>query len=151
LADSVAFEIPPAPVTIIGMDDTYAQVIDGDATLEDLKRAKDEFWSKMKSFLGKVPFARDAVALFYLIKDPSVSFGLRSSAVLALLYFIAPVDFVPDAIPLAGLVDDGLVIAAAMTVLSDVLSPFRGKADEWLARGAKPEPEVVKSIEVEQH
>ncbi|MCC7509231.1 MAG: DUF1232 domain-containing protein [Planctomycetes bacterium] len=136
------------------MADRYSTVLERDATLDDLKRAKEEFWSKLKSAMGKVPFARDAVALYYLIKDGKVPFSLRGTAVLALLYFISPLDFVPDTIPIIGFVDDAMVVATAMSVLADVLTPFRGKADDWLKKGAKPEPEepeVIKSVEVQQH
>ncbi|MBK8207828.1 MAG: DUF1232 domain-containing protein [Planctomycetes bacterium] len=136
------------------MDNRYSTVLERDATLEDLKRAKDEFWGKLKSAMGKVPFARDAVALYYLIKDGKVPFSLRGTAVLALLYFISPLDFVPDTIPIIGFVDDAMVVATAMSVLADVLTPFRGKADVWLKKGAKPEPdepEEIKSVQVQQH
>jgi uncharacterized membrane protein YkvA (DUF1232 family) len=137
-------------VTMTGMDDRYSEVLDRDATLDDLKEAASGFWGKLKAFMGKVPFARDAVALYYFIIDPKADFGLRGTAALAILYFISPLDFVPDVIPIAGMADDAMVIATAISVLAKALTPYRDKAEDWLERGGKPEPEVVKEIEVVQ-
>jgi len=122
------------PVTPI-----FEPTIDSQAKPEDLKQAKAEFWAKMKRFAGKVPFAKDAVALYYFITDPAVGLVFKGAAVAALLYFISPADVIPDAIPLAGFMDDAGVIAAVMSLLGSQLKPYKDRASEWLKRGQTPE------------
>lgn len=123
-------------------------VFDREATVEDLREAKTRFWQKMRDYAGKLPFAREAVALFYYVKDPRVALAAKGVGVLALLYFIWPADVVPDAVPLVGLLDDAGVIAGAVAALSAVLGPYKEKATEWFKRGARPEPEEVRECEV---
>lgn len=114
----------------------YDSVFEDEASADDLKNAKKNFWIKMKRFAGKVPFAKDATALFYLVKDPRISLSVKSTAVLALLYFISPVDLIPDTIPLAGFLDDAGVIAAAISMIGPLLTPYKERADDWFAKGA---------------
>lgn len=128
---------------------TIAKIIQGVASLEDFAKAKGGFWSKLKETLKKFPAAREAVALFHFVSDPDVSFGLKSAAILALVYFISPVDIVPDAIPLAGLIDDGMVLMAAVTSLAATIGPYRERAEETLRGGPLPEKEVVIPVEVQ--
>jgi uncharacterized membrane protein YkvA (DUF1232 family) len=123
-------------------DTHWSRILSGTATQDDVKRAKAGFWAKLKKFLGRIPFTRDVVALYYLVADPRVDLGIKAAAVLALLYFISPIDVVPDAIPGAGMMDDAAVITAAITALAPLLAPYRGQADDWLA-GEKKEEEVL--------
>ncbi|MCF6228064.1 MAG: DUF1232 domain-containing protein [Planctomycetes bacterium] len=125
-------------------------VFDEDITIDDLKKAKAGFWIKMKAFVRKIPFAKDAVALYYLIRDPKMAFAAKSTAAVALLYFISPIDLVPDAIPLAGLLDDAAVMAAALGMIGTVINPFRKKADEWEERGQKIEEEIKEADVIEE-
>lgn len=122
------------------------------ATSDDLKTALAAFWAKLHGVIGRIPFAPQATALYYLIRDPKMSLGVKGTAVLALLYFISPVDAIPDAMPLIGLMDDAAVIAAAMTILGPMMKPYLARATDWYKAGAKPEveQEVVKNIEVTQ-
>lgn len=123
------------------MSDAFTPTIEREATPEDLAKAKSEFWNKMRRFAGKVPFAKDAVSLYYFITDPAVGLTLKGAGVFALLYFISPVDVVPDTIPLAGLLDDAGVIAGVMSLLGSQLKPYKERAAEWLKRGSNPEEE----------
>lgn len=131
------------------MTDTE-KVFEKDATPEDLKKATEGFWAKMHEFIGRVPFARQAVALFYMIKDPRADLGVKGAAVLALLYFISPVDAIPDVVPVAGLMDDAAVISTALMILGGLIKPYLQLADDWYHKGAKlkDEPEVIKDAEV---
>jgi uncharacterized membrane protein YkvA (DUF1232 family) len=45
--------------------------------------------------------------------------------IIALLYIISPIDFIPDAIPLLGLVDDVLVAGYALRQASAELERYR--------------------------
>lgn len=128
----------------------FKSIFDEDVSMSDLKKAKDGFWAKMKAFVRKIPFAKDAVALYYLIRDPKMAFAAKSTAAIALLYFISPIDLVPDAIPVAGLLDDAGVMAAALAILGAAVNPFRKKADEWEERGQKIEEEIKEADIIEK-
>ena len=131
-----------------GMGDRYDEVLERQATPDELNKAAGGFWGKLRGVLTRVPFARDAVALYYFLIDPKADLGLRGKAALAILYFISPLDLIPDAIPLAGFVDDAMVIAAAVSMLARALGPYKQRAEGWVKRGSRPEPEVVKEAEV---
>jgi uncharacterized membrane protein YkvA (DUF1232 family) len=131
----------------------YNSVFKQGVSAEDIQRAKAAFWKKMRQFAGRVPFARQATALYYLIRDPKMNLGVKATAVLAILYFISPVDAIPDFIPVTGMLDDATVIASALTILGPLMTPFLKRADEWIRKG-KPlqdEPEVVIDVAVTQH
>jgi uncharacterized membrane protein YkvA (DUF1232 family) len=65
--------------------------------------------------------ARQARLLYTMLKDViagrfKVPWATVSAATAALLYFISPIDLLPDFIPGAGLIDDALVIAMAISL-----------------------------------
>lgn len=66
------------------------------------------------------------VALWDLITDPGKGWAAKAIAIGALVYLVTPFDAVPDFIPVAGLLDDAGVIAAAVAVLAAEL----GKEDD---------------------
>ena len=131
----------------------YSKIFGQDVTPEDVDRAKEAFWKKMQQVLGRVPFGRQAVGLYYMIRDQKVPLGVKATAVLALLYFISPVDVIPDVIPFTGYLDDAAVISSALTVLGPMMKPFLALADKWIEKGRplKDEAEVVVDIDIKQH
>lgn len=42
----------------------------------------------------------------------------------AIIYVVSPIDAVPDFIPVAGWLDDGAVVAAAVKALEEVIKAF---------------------------
>lgn len=48
-------------------NEAFEPTIEREPTPEDLKKAKTEFWDKMRKFAGKVPFSKDVVSLYYFI------------------------------------------------------------------------------------
>jgi uncharacterized membrane protein YkvA (DUF1232 family) len=59
--------------------------------------------------------------LFRYVRDPRVASWRKLTGVFALLYFVSPVDLVPDFIPLLGWLDDlGVLGAAAMFIAREV-------------------------------
>ena len=60
---------------------------------------------------------------------------LRALLGLALLYFISPVDIIPDAIPLAGILDDAIVVPALLAAVLNQLPPgVRAESEAHAAR-----------------
>ncbi|QDH22243.1 DUF1232 domain-containing protein [Saccharibacillus brassicae] len=91
----------------------------------------DSFWDKVKT-VGKkagVKVVYAALLLFYTLKDADVPPWAKSVIIGALAYFIAPIDLIPDFIPVVGFTDDfGTLIAAVAVVAKLVNDETRGKA-----------------------
>lgn len=93
--------------------------------------SEESFWAKIKKF-GKnagVKVVYAALLLFYTLKDADVPPWAKSVIIGALAYFIAPIDLIPDFIPVAGYTDDfGTLIAAVAVVAKHIDDASRGKA-----------------------
>jgi uncharacterized membrane protein YkvA (DUF1232 family) len=58
---------------------------------------------------------------FQYLRDPRVPRWRRYAGLFALVYFLLPVDFIPDFIPLLGWLDDlGVLSAAALFIAREV-------------------------------
>ena len=72
---------------------------------------------------------------------------LRVLLGLALLYFFSPVDLVPDAIPLAGVLDDVVVVPALLAAVLNRLPPgVRAESEAWAARIGKHMPVILLAV-----
>lgn len=110
----------------INMDDIESFDMD-----EDFKKKKEfveeNLWVKLEKFGKKISFAKDILALFRYMQDPNVSWYRKSIVAGALIYFIVPIDAVPDLIPLVGYLDDLGVITAVLKFLGHELIPYYDK------------------------
>ncbi len=88
------------------------------------------FWEKVKRYALKfgVKPIYILLLLFYLI--PKVSFANKAIIIGGLGYFISPFDIIPDAIPVAGYIDD-------MAVLMFVYSTVKSNLDDEIRQKAK--------------
>ncbi len=94
---------------------------------------QEHFWTKIKRYAAKVPFATDAVAMFYCATDPQTPLQAKVIAFAALAYFIFPIDAIPDLLPMAGFTDDfGAIAAAIYTLGKHINDEHREKARGWL-------------------
>ena len=72
--------------------------------------------SDARALAGFVP---DCLMLFRrLLKDPRVPRARKLPLVFALVYLAIPIDLVPDFIPVAGQLDDAIVVALALRFLA---------------------------------
>jgi uncharacterized membrane protein YkvA (DUF1232 family) len=63
-------------------------------------------------------FVPDCAVLFRrLLADPRVEWWRKAVLVAAIVYLASPIDIVPDFIPIAGQVDDLIVVALALRVV----------------------------------
>ena len=85
---------------------------------ENEEIVKNGFWAKTKKFAGKVPFTRDAVAMYYCAMDARTPLWAKGIAFGALAYFITPIDAIPDALIAMGFTDDAAVIMAGFRAIS---------------------------------
>ncbi len=94
---------------------------------------RQEFWSKFRSFAGRIPFAEDAAAAYYCATDPNTPLRVRGTLFAALGYFILPLDAIPDIFALVGMSDDMAVLTAAFALVSShITDEHRQKAREAL-------------------
>lgn len=98
-----------------------------------VKNAKEDQIPKIKEKLSNMK--RGAVteiwpkvqALWALAKDPEGSWKAKASAIGALAYLVAPIDAIPDPIPVIGLTDDVAVILFAISKIGPELKPYMEK------------------------
>jgi uncharacterized membrane protein YkvA (DUF1232 family) len=92
----------------------------------------DRLGPKWSEFLagkgqGLKAYLEDLQLAYKMLRDPHFQISKQTKTVLiiALLYVISPIDLLPDAIPLLGLVDDVLVAGYALRQASAELERYR--------------------------
>lgn len=84
---------------------------------------------------AKVPgtlqkFANQISLLFEMLKDyvkgeyKEVPYSSIAMIVVSLLYFLSPIDLIPDVIPVVGYVDDAMVVALTVKVIQNDLRNY---------------------------
>jgi uncharacterized membrane protein YkvA (DUF1232 family) len=96
-------------------------------------KARVGFLAKARGHLKKIPMAREAVALYFCLLDPSTPVWVKGIVAAALAYFVLPLDAVPDILPFVGLADDASLLAAAYASVSAfVTADHLEKARAWI-------------------
>lgn len=99
--------------------------------------ARSGFLAKARRHLGQIPMAREAVAMYFCLVDPTTPRWVKAIVAAALAYFVLPLDAIPDILPLIGLGDDLSILGAAYaSVSSFVTAEHRTKAAAWIDQGA---------------
>ncbi len=93
-------------------------------TEEKTKYIEENLWEKLERVGKKISFAKDILALVRYMRDPLVSWHRKAIVVGALIYFISPIDAIPDIAPLIGYLDDLGVITAVLKFLGHELIPY---------------------------
>src|SRR3954466_14811694 len=73
------------------------------------QRVARGFWPKMRKVAAQVPFASEALAVWYCARDDETPVAAKGMMLAALAYFVMPVDAVPDFIAGIGYTDDAAV------------------------------------------
>ena len=85
---------------------------------EDIRRLSRDLWRKLRGAAAHVPFAEDAVAVYYCALDRATPIHVRGAIIAALAYFIMPADTLPDFMPVLGFTDDAAVLAATLKLVA---------------------------------
>jgi uncharacterized membrane protein YkvA (DUF1232 family) len=93
-------------------------------TSERIEYVESNIWTKLEAVGKKISFAKDILALVNYMRDSFVSWHRKAIVVAALIYFISPIDTIPDLAPLFGYLDDLGVIAAVLKFLGSELIPY---------------------------
>lgn len=88
------------------------------------QQVEEGLWEKLERVGKKINFARDVKALYKYMRDKYVPWYRKSIVIGALIYFISPIDAVPDLAPLVGYLDDLGVITAVLKFMGSELIPY---------------------------
>ena len=87
------------------------------------QRVELGFWPKFRRVAARVPFAKDALSVWYCAKDDDTPIAAKGMMLAALAYFVLPVDAIPDFIAGLGYTDDAAVFTALMAIIGRNLKP----------------------------
>lgn len=88
------------------------------------EEVEERLWNKVERVGSKINFGKDVKALYRYMRDKSVPWYRKSIVVGALIYFISPIDAIPDIAPLIGYLDDLGVIMAVVKYLGSEIVPY---------------------------
>ena len=92
------------------------------------EKVRRDFWAKLKRVAGQVPFVEDIVAGYYCALDPATPMHVRGMLLAAIVYFIVPLDLIPDIIAGLGFADDAALITAVLALVSSHITPVHRAA-----------------------
>jgi len=75
------------------------------------------FLPKIRKVAAKIPFAADALSVWWCARDPATPMAAKGMMMAALAYFVLPTDVIPDVLPALGMTDDAAVIAAVIAIV----------------------------------
>lgn len=87
------------------------------------RRVARGFWPKIRRVAAKVPFAGDALSVWFCAKDPTTPASAKALMMAGLAYFVLPTDAIPDVLAVVGFTDDAAVFAALLAVVGRHLKP----------------------------
>lgn len=98
-------------------------------------RVSNGFWPKIRRTASKIPFAGQALSVWFAARDPETPTAAKGLMLGALAYFVLPIDAIPDILAGIGFTDDAAVIAALLAAVGSSIKPkHRQRATEALNR-----------------
>lgn len=96
-------------------------------------RVRRGFWPKIARTAARVPFAGQALSVWFAARDPRTPAAAKGIMLGALAYFVLPADAIPDVFAGIGFTDDAAVIAALLATIGGHVKPrHREQADQTL-------------------
>jgi uncharacterized membrane protein YkvA (DUF1232 family) len=92
------------------------------------ERVNRGFWPKIRKTAARVPFAKEALSVWFCAKDDETPLAAKGMMLAALAYFVLPVDAIPDVIAGLGYTDDAAVFTALLAILGKNLKPKHREA-----------------------
>jgi uncharacterized membrane protein YkvA (DUF1232 family) len=98
-------------------------------------RVAKGFWPKIRKVAARIPFAGDALSVWWCARDPETPAAAKGMMLAALAYFVLPTDAIPDIIAGLGFTDDAAVFAALIAVVGkNIKQKHRDAARAFLSR-----------------
>ena len=108
------------------------------------KDKMEEFLQNLEKKLEVIPVTGGTLSMIptmisliksYIKKEyTNIPIGTIIAIISALAYFLSPVDFIPDALPGVGLVDDATVIAVCLKLVKSDLEDYKKNLEKILRR-----------------
>ena len=92
------------------------------------RRVARGFWPKIRKVAAHVPFASEALAVWFCARDDETPVAAKGMMLAALAYFVLPVDAIPDFIAGVGYTDDAAVFVAMLSIVGKNLKPKHREA-----------------------
>jgi uncharacterized membrane protein YkvA (DUF1232 family) len=89
----------------------------------DSATVEQGFWRKLGRVASRIPFADEAVAAYYAMRDPATPTYVKALLAGSLAYFVMPVDLIPDFIFGLGYTDDAAVLFGAVQTVRKHIQP----------------------------
>lgn len=118
----------------------------GYSLAEDMLNDEDKmerFLQRLEKKLKKIPLAGDKLAAIlimtslvksYIKKEYSdIPIGTIIAIISALIYFVSPIDIIPDSIPFLGYFDDAAVVAACWKLVDSDIEEY----EKWREKNNK--------------
>lgn len=122
--------------------------------------SETKLWKKLNNVALRVGMkvVYPAVLLYYIFKSSNVPLRAKSLIVVALTYFIMPLDGLPDFLPLLGYADDLSLLIATLSQMKKYVNPeilelTRVKIEQWFKNkeeGLKMEEQIQKQLEAKK-
>ena len=80
-------------------------------------RVSRGFWPKIRRTASRIPFAGQALSVWFAARDPETPAAAKGLMLGALAYFVLPIDAIPDIFAGIGFTDDAAVIGALIATL----------------------------------
>ncbi|MNI42821.1 hypothetical protein D3C73_971260 [compost metagenome] len=113
--------------------DSWTSKIGGSEKQEEY--VKKGFLKKVKKHASKIPFAKDAVAMYFCALDSKTPLTAKITAFGALAYIVLPLDLIPDILLIVGYTDDAAAFWAAYKIISNYITvEHRKQSEEWFAK-----------------
>jgi uncharacterized membrane protein YkvA (DUF1232 family) len=113
----------------------YAQASFGPDDSDSEQSLRRSVWRKVRRVAARIPFAEDLLAAYYCAFDRATPLQVRATLIGALAYFVLPLDAIPDVMPMLGFTDDAVVLATAIKLVANHMTPaHRDAARNALAR-----------------
>lgn len=99
--------------------------------VERVVKKKEEFEKKLKGVPGKfgkmvnqLKLLFELIAAYWNGEYKEIPFVSIAMAVFAVVYFVSPIDLIPDFIPVVGYMDDAAIVALTMLAIQEDLRAF---------------------------
>ena len=119
-------------------EDAKKELENGYSKAEEILENPDKmerFLQRLEKKLKVIPIARKTLSMIptlislvksYIQKEyTEIPIGTIAAVISALLYWLSPVDLIPDVIPGAGYIDDAAVIAVCLKLVGDDLEEYK--------------------------
>jgi uncharacterized membrane protein YkvA (DUF1232 family) len=94
--------------------------------------------SGKSSLKRNLPLKRKMLILYFSFRDPKTPWYSKLSSLGAIFYLLSPIDIIPDFIPVAGYLDDLVIVPVLLSVASTLLpAEVKFRAEKRAAASAK--------------